>query len=361
MKIEELREQLEVKKTEIRGFLDEKKATEAEKAMEEKRNLEKLIKMQEDIEAEEKRDLENQKNKKREADNKMEKINEFRAIVKQVMGEEVTAEERATITTSENSAVLPKEFINQLIEIEKGYGSLEEYVDVIPVTKNEGTMPISVVDDTELPDVLEGDTITDASLTTTPISFKCSKVGEIYPLTSELVDDAEIEIEGLARRNFTAKTVKTKNARIMKVVKDNAVTVTATGYKDINKVIDEADPSVKRGLVTFTNSTGYSELKNKEDLEGRPLNLVTEVNGKYYFSNKELVVVDASILPTIAGKAVTYYVCNPKELVKLFTRKQFTVARSTEAGFDTDTVKVRLLGRFGISKGYARNCFVISY
>lgn len=362
MNLQELREQLETKKAEIRGFLTEKKADEAEKAMEEKRNIEKLIKAAEELEAEEKRDLENQKNKKEEGRNKMEKVSEMRAITKKVMNQTLTEEERAIVTSSDNAAVIPKQFINQLIEIEKGYGSLEEYVDVIPVTKNEGTMPVSIVDETDLPDVLEGDSITDAALTTSDISFKCSKVGEIYTLTSEVVDDAEVEIEGLASRNFTAKTVRTKNARIAKVIKDNAVAFTGVGsYEDINTVIDKAVPAVKAGLATFTNPSGYSLLKNMKDAQKRPLNLVTEINGKYYFNNKELVVVDETLLPTEDTKIATFYVCNPKELVKMFKRKEVTIARSTEAGFNNDTVKVRILGRFGVTKGYVRNCYKISF
>ncbi|MBK1809142.1 phage major capsid protein [Clostridium sp. YIM B02505] len=361
MKIEELREQLEAKKVEIRSFLDEKKADEAETAMKEKRDLEKLIKVEEDMEEAEKRDLERQKNEKREEVKDMEKVNEMRAIVKKLMGEEVTTEERAVVKTTDNAAVLPKEFINQLIEIENGYGSLEGYVDIIPVTKNEGTMPVSVVDETELPEVLEGDDITDASLTTTDITFKCSKVGEIYTLTSEVVDDAEVEIEGLARRNFTAKTVRTKNAKIMNVIKTNAVAYVGDGtYEDLNGVIDKAVPAVKAGLVTFTNPTGYALLKNMKDAQKRPLNLITEINGKYYFNNKELVVVDETLLPTETTKAATFYICNPKELVKLFKRNEFTIARSTEAGFNNDTVKVRILGRFGVNKGYVRNCYKVS-
>lgn len=358
MKSQEIRALIEVKKTEIKGFLNDRKATEAEAAMNEKRSLEKLLETALSLEDEEKRDLEAQRDKIKEDED----VSEFRSIVKQVMGKDMTQEERASVKSSDNSAVLPKEFINQLIVIEKGFGSLEEYVDVIPVTKNEGTIPISEVNEEELPDVPEGDDITDATITTKDAAYKCFKCGEIYSLTSELVDDAEIEIEGIAKRNFTAKTVRTKNTKIVKIIKDNAVTFpNAASYEDINTAIDTAPPAVRAGLVTFTNPKGFSYLKNLKDKEGRPLNLVTEIKGKFYFNNKELVLVDDAILKTEAGKSVTFYVCNSKELVKLFKRKEFTIARSTEAGFKDDTVKIRILGRFDVKKGYARNCYAISF
>lgn len=51
------------------------------------------------------------------------------------MGEETTTEERANIKSVDNAAVIPKQFVNKLIEIQKGFGSLKGLCDVIPVTK----------------------------------------------------------------------------------------------------------------------------------------------------------------------------------------------------------------------------------
>ena len=67
-------------------------------------------------------------------------VNEMRAITKSIMGKELSKEERAAVKTSDNAAVLPKQFINELEEIKKGYGSLKEYCDVKKVTKNEGSI-----------------------------------------------------------------------------------------------------------------------------------------------------------------------------------------------------------------------------
>lgn len=368
MKLQELREQLEAKKVEIRGFLDDKKVEDAEKSVAEKRELEKLIKLEEDIEAEEKRDLESQKNRK---DNKkMENVNEFRSIVKAIMGEELTQEERANIvtisdskaerrsvTSADNSAVLPKEFVNKVIEIQKGFGSLKGLCDVVPVAKNEGTIPVVDLDQNELAEVLEGKDIVDGTFVTTDVPFKCAKVGLIQSLASELVDDAEVEIESLVKKNFANIATNKENAKIMKVVKDNAVEVAdATDYDAIENAIDTSLPSVKAGLVTLTNVTTYAYLKNKKDAQKRPLNLITEVNGVEYFHSKPIVTVDDTLLPVVTeAKTHIAYVANMNEAVKYCERKGITVARSTEAGFTTDTVKVRILERFIPVKGSVRS------
>ncbi|KOC54189.1 capsid protein [Clostridium botulinum] len=358
MNLEELRALLQSKKGEIREFINNKEVNKAEKAMQEKRNLEKLIKTAEELEEEEKRDLENQKRNK---EKKKEKVDEFRAIVKNIMGEKITEEERATIKTSDNSAVIPKQFVNKLQEIKKGFGSLKEYCDIIPVVKNEGTIPVVDLDQNELPEVDEGDNIIDGELVTKDIPYKCSKHGLIQSLSSETVDDAEIEIEGLAKKNFTEIVTACENSKIVKTITENAQEVTgATSYEDIEKTMDTALPAVKAGLITLTNTNGFAYLKNLKDKNDRPLNLITEVSGKYYFNGKEIVTADDTILKATEGKNV-FYSLNWKEAVKYCDRKAVTLARSTEAGFRDDTVKIRILERFGVVKGSTRSIKKIEF
>lgn len=352
MGLEQLRALLETKKEEIRGFINSNDVEKAEAAMEEKRTLEKKIKFLEQLEEDEKRDLESQKKKKTQS--KTEEVNEFRSIVKSVMGEEMTEEERATVTSTDNAAVIPKQFVNQLQEIKKGFGSVKEYCDVIPVTKNEGTIPVVDLDQNTLPEVVEGDNIIDGTLVTTDLPYSCKKHGLIQSLSSEVVDDAEVEMEGLVKKNFAEIVTVAENTKILKVIKDNATVVAATSYTDVEKAIDGALPSVKAGLVTITNVAGYVLLNNMKDSQGRSLNLVTEMGGKYYFHNKELLVVDDTLLPAAEGKTV-FYLANMKEAVKFCDRKAVTIARSTEAGFRDDTVKIRILERFGVVKGSVRS------
>lgn len=345
MDLKKLFEILEAKKAEVRSLIAEQKATEAENAMVEVRNIEKMIAIQKEIEEDEKRDLESQKKKKTET--KTEEVNEFRAIVKTVMGEETTEEERADITTTDNAAVIPKQFVNQLIEIQKGFGSLKGLCDIIPVTKNEGTIPVIDLDQNEMAEVAEGEDIIDGTLVTTDVPFKCAKVGLIQSLTSETIDDAEVEMESLVKKNFANIATVKENFKILKVIKDNATVVAgATSYEDLEKAIDGSLPAVKAGLVTLTNVAGYVHLKNMKDSEKRPLNLITTVNGVEYFHEKPIITVDDTLLPVSEGKTQVFYTANMIEAVKYCDRKAVTIARSTEAGFKDDTVKIRILERF---------------
>lgn len=356
MGIEELRQLLEQKKIEARGLLETDLAK-AEKVMEEVRELQKKIALYEEIEEQEKRDLENQRDQKNKGkgDDDM-AVNEMRAITKSVMGHKLTEEERAAVVSSGNAAVLPKQFVNQLQEIKKGFGSLKDYCDVITVTKNEGTIPVVDYDQNELSDITEGGDIVDGTLVTTELTFKCKKVGLIQTLSSELVEDAEVEIEEIAKTNFTEIAVVKENKKIIDIVNTNATAIEeATDYTALENVMAEALPAVKAGLITLCNVEGYAHLKNMKDKQGRNMNLITTVGDTEYFNGKPIVTFDSSLVTPTLDKKKVFYSLNMKEAVKFIQRKDITIARSNEAGFNDDTIKLRILERFDVTKGSTRS------
>ena len=353
MNIAELRQLLEEKKIEARGLLDTD-LVKAEDVAKEVREIQKKIELLEQLEEDEKRDLERQRNEEKRGKNMP--VNEMRAIVKSVMGKELTSEERKTVVSSDNAAVLPKQFVNQLQEIKKGYGSLKELCDVIPVTKNEGTIPVVDYDQNELADIAEGADIVDGTLVTTDLAYKCKKVGLIQSLSSELVEDAEIEIEGIAKTNFTEISVAKENKKIMAVINTNATVVEATDYTTLEDVMAKALPTVKAGLITLCNVEGYAHLKNMKDKNGRSLNLITTgPDGREYFNGKPIVTFDSSLVELTESKTKLFFSLNMKEAVKYLERKGVTVARSAEAGFNDDTIKLRILERFDVIKGSVRS------
>ena len=356
MGIEELRQLLEQKKVEARGLLEIDLAK-AEKTMEEVRELQKKIALYEEIEEQEKRDLENQRNQKNKGKgNDNMAVNEMRAITKSVMGHNLTEEERAAVVSSGNAAVLPKQFVNQLQEIKKGFGSLKDYCDVITVTKNEGTIPVVDYDQNELSDITEGGDIVDGTLVTTELTFKCKKVGLIQTLSSELVEDAEVEIEEITKTNFTEIAVVKENKKIIDIVNPNATAIEeATDYTALENVMAEALPAVKAGLITLCNVEGYAHLKNMKDKQGRNMNLITTIGDTEYFNGKPIVTFDSSLVTPTLDKKKVFYSLNMKEAVKFIQRKDITIARSNEAGFNDDTIKLRILERFDVTKGSTRS------
>ncbi|GAB6150211.1 phage major capsid protein [Clostridium novyi] len=360
MTIEEMRNKLNEMETEVRGLLEGDKIEEAKVKMEEVRAMKSKIQIQEELEAEEKRDLEKQKETEKRGNENMEKLNEMRCAVKYALGEQMTEEERKMVKTSDNSAIIPKEFVNDLQEIKKGFGSLKELCDVIPVTKNEGTIPVVDLDQNEMLDVAEGSDIVDGTLCTTDVQFKCSKVGLKQTITNETIDDAVISIENLARKNFANIATVKENKKILDVITKNATAIEgAKDYADIENAIDGSLPSVKDGLLTVTNVTGYCYLKNMKDKQGRSLDLITRVGDKEYFNGKEIRYVEDAMLPVTKEKKYVFYVANLKEAVKYIDRKQITIKKWEDN--DDDTTKMSILERLDVVCGSKRSIKKIEF
>lgn len=355
MKIEELRQLKATKVEEVRKLNNENKIEEAEKALEEVRSLDKQIKITEELEADEMRELQQQKAKKEERGDvkKMEKVSEMRALVKAVLKKEMSDEERAVVKTVDNSAVLPDQYINRLEELRKGYGSLKGLCDVIPVTKNSGTMPVVDLEQNEMKDVLEGDDIVEGALVTTDMDFSVSKVGLLDKLSSEVVEDAEIDIQNTVEKNFMEIAVRKENVRILNAINIGATVVTATDYTALEDVMAKALPAVKAGLVTVCNVEGYALLKNMKDAQKRPMNLITTIGDTEYFNGKPIITFDSSLLACSEGKTCMFFSLNTKEAIKFFDRKGITIARADK--FENDTKMIRVLERFDVKAGTTRS------
>ena len=355
MNIEEIRMNLDTKTKEVRGLMNENKIDEAEKLMEEVRGLQKQIKIVEELNANEMRDLQNQKETKEERGKEMGKVNELRAVTKAVLGKEVSAEERAVIKSADNNVLYPSQFIAEIDEIKKGFGSLKGYCQVIPVTKNSGTKPIVDFDQNTLAKISEGANIVEGSLVSSDINFTCEKYGLIDTLSSEAVEDAEVEIEGIVRGNFAEIAVAQENGKIMNIIDNNATPLAGSDYTALEDAMASAVPAVKAGLVTLCNQEGYALLKNMKDKQGRNLGLVTEQGGVEYFNGKPLITFDSSLVEPSPDKTCVFYSLSMKEAIKFFDRKGIQIAKSTEAGFANDTVKIRVLERFDVQAGSTRS------
>lgn len=361
MKLAELRQQKADKVKEVRSLNEAGKIEDAEKKLEEVRSLDKQIKIAEELEAEELRELQEQKKEKEErskkGEKKAEKVSEMRAITKIVMGKsnELSVEERAVVTSSSNTAVIPKQFVNELQEIKRGFGSLKSLCDIIPVTLPTGTIPVFDHTQNALSIVTEGNTIVDGTLATTQLPYSVDKYGLLQSLSSEVIDDAQIEIEALVRTNFAEITTIQENAKILKAINDNATAATMTDYQDIETTIDSALPAVKSGLITLVNTRGYSYLKNMKDAQKRPLNLITNINGQDYFDGKPIYVFDDSLVTLTEGMTKLFYTINMHEAIKFIDRNEITIARSVDAGFDKDVIMLRILERFAVIAAVTRS------
>lgn len=277
---------------------------------------------------------------------------EMRAIKNYLFGRELNIEERGSINTVGNVAILPLEFINKLQEIKKGYGALQEYCEVISVKKSTGKIP--VVDYTQNEDycdlIAEGEEFPEADLVTSDIDYNCSKTGMLFTVSEELYEDSEIKINSLTENNFTEIAVIKENKKILKAIDSKANKNEGEDYKKLINIMDSTHPMLRNGLITLCNIEGYKYLKSKEDSTGKNLGLITiGVDGKEYFNNKEIVIFDDSLITLSEGKTKLFYSLNMKEAIKFVKKKGVKI--SSIPGFTDSTIKVKLIEEFDVVNG----------
>lgn len=382
MNAKQIRAAITTKTAEVRSAIDKQDIEAAKKSNEELRALKESLKIAEELEQQEEEELKRQaeeekEREEREKNNDPEKRDknfnrediQYRAIGKYLLRRTdnapvLTKEERASINIGNSGAILPEGFVNQLIVLTKGFPSLKQYCHVIPVTTNTGKMPISKGSTTRKLAKLATDTeMVKEMITTEPVDYAVEDYGKIYPIENSVLEDSGIDLyNGMLAPDVAECSVNSENAEIIAIVKANAVAgATGSDYKAIQKTLNKMVlPSLKKGTIILTNTSGYSYLDELTDNQGRPLlNESLAVDGGYTFKGRPIVTLDdTDIVPTTAGK-IPFYIVNLFALCKFFDRKSYEIATSTEAGFTQNQTFTRVIERFEVTAGDTRCDFYI--
>ena len=361
MKIEERKQQIEALTAELRGLVEAEDLDGAKAKKEELRKAKEFLALEEEQEEEEMRDLLNQKRNGKDDEN-MEKREsnkelEYRALVKAMLGERLTEEEQRQITdgnfNSNTGAIIPSEFINKVQVIRDGYKSLKDYCDVIPVTSDNGKMPVTSLD-AELADLEEDTDMVETMLAVPEVDFKVGDKGLLKKVGNNILKDSPVNfIDGVLAQEFAVASVNKENKEICKVVNTNSKAVAVAAEAKVEDVlattISKEIPSVRNGLVIITNPEGYSYLDNLRDASGRKSDDVSYgADGTLFFKHKEVIEMADKTLPALTSqKKMVFYVVNLKT-VPFFDRQQIEIAKSTEAGFTANKTLVRAIERFDV-------------
>lgn len=368
-KIDELLKQKESLKAEVRNLMNSNKIDEADEKMKEVRNLEKAISLQKELDQDEEREVEQELEKReerKESDNMNKKDDlQYRAIAKHLLGKDLTTEERASVNVGDSGAILPQDFVSKVQLIRKSLPSLKSLCHVIPVTKNDGKMPIATVGK-KLANLQTDQELVKEMIKTSPISYEVSDFGKIVPVENQVLDDAGINfIKDVIGPDFAESSVITENDEILKVIAANSKEVEVVAneqYKTIKKVIKQIPSAIRSDVVIITNSSGAEYLDNLVDANKRPLmssSLKDEMHST--FSGKSVIELDDEVLPGTEEKPHVFYVANLYALCKFFDRKQYEIAQSKEAGFVFNQTFVRVIERFDVVAADTRAVYKISF
>lgn len=370
MKIEELRQKVDEVKAEAKKLNEEARNKEdlakANEKMEEFRNLSKQLDNAIELEKDEMRQLENQKkneerqakNNNEERGNNMGKVDEKRALVKHLLGKEMTEEERAVVKSTDVGSLIPKEYLTGIETYRDGFAPLKGDCDIIPVHSASGQKATHTAPKDKFKTIAEGDVIDEGSLSTDKMEYSVKKIGIKVPFTSEAEADAMEDIERLIRDDFAEMAVNTENASIINILNSNATAYDGgkTDYQAVEETLRELKPSLRAGAKVYVNEEAYKDFTTAKDKQGRSLNLVTKnQNGEEMFMGiAPLREFDSSMVDmSEQPNKKLIFVANTKEAVKFFDREEYYIKRWFD--YDNDISKLSILERADIKAGNARS------
>lgn len=294
----------------------------------------------------EKRNLQTQKkNKVREEVNK-EKRSYANAVKELATGKTISTR-AIQVSGGSTEAVIPEEFLNDLETLEAGYGSLEQYCEVIPVTSLTGKRPVSELSG-KLNKLTPGQKIPEGALEFSQIQYDCEGYGELVAVDRQLDEDSAVDLFGVIKENFVVKSVNTKNELILAQVEANkeSTTISLADGEVVDLIcaaIDNYKPSVRRFVKILATSSLRSKLKNAKASDGHRDDRITVENGKVFIDGHEVVEYDSTL-----GDADALGYVVPMKAIKFFKRKAIEIATSNEAFFDSNAQAIRVVERLDV-------------
>lgn len=237
---------------------------------------------------------------------------------------------------ADGGLVVPQDIRTAIKELRRGEDSLEELVNVEPVTTLSGSRVIEVnAEEAPFDNIEEGADFPDVQ---TPqfkqVEYKVKKKGGTLKVTRELIQDSDQNIQAYLKRWIAKKAKVTRNFLILKkadeITKGKEVPVsTLDELKDIFNV--KLDPSIAAMAVVVTNQDGFNYLDKLKDSDGKYVlqQDPTQATKKLLFGTYPIRRVSNKTLKSVEGKAPIYCGCL-KEAITIFDREVLTIEMNTQ-------------------------------
>ncbi|MFR4161792.1 MAG: phage major capsid protein [Paraclostridium sordellii] len=351
----------------VKNLVNENKIDEAKAAKDELKNLSDKFDVLYDLEAEADEDAkENIKNKakKTEISNSKKESNAFVNAIKARLTESNISDEDKTIlnqmsegSPADGGLTVPKDMRTEIKELRRGEDSLEDLVNVEPVTTLSGSRVIEVsAEETPFDNIDEAADFPDVE---TPkfknIEYKVKKKGGTLKVTRELIQDSSENIKAYLKRWIAKKSKVTRNFLILKKAdemtkgKEKDV-ATLDDLKDIFNV--SLDPAIALTSKVITNQDGYNFLDKLKDSDGKYILQPdpTQPTRKLLFGTYPIRKLSNKTLKTTENKAPIY--CGDfKEAITLFDRETLSVEMNTQGDsyWNKDLAGIKVRERLDIN------------
>ncbi|MEB9685566.1 phage major capsid protein [Bacillus thuringiensis serovar pingluonsis] len=284
-------------------------------------------------------------------------------FMKAIRGQNLSHEEASVMqeykaALSENSGkdggyIVPEDITTTINQLKQSVDSLEQYVNVQPVTTNKGartlekraaSTPFAPLSEYGKPNAMQEI----ASPEFDRLSYAIEDYAGFLPVPNDLLDDTDQALEEYLRQWIAKKSIATRNYLILQEL-NKLTKVDFVDYKGIKTALNVTlDPAFAAGANIFTNQDGFNYLDQLEDKNGRPLLQPDPTNPtRSLLSGKPVITLSNKTIATDKDGKAPFIVGNLKEAIILWDRKQLSIDMTKEGGnaWRTNTSEFRAIER----------------
>ncbi|AJH74726.1 phage major capsid protein, HK97 family [Bacillus cereus ATCC 4342] len=284
-------------------------------------------------------------------------------FMKAIRGQNLSHEEASVMqeykaALSENSGkdggyIVPEDITTTINQLKQTVDSLEQYVNVQPVSTNKGartlekraaSTPFAPLSEYGKPNAMQEI----ASPEFDRLSYAIEDYAGFLPVPNDLLDDTDQALEEYLRQWIAKKSIATRNYLILQEL-NKLTKVDFVDYKGIKTALNVTlDPAFAAGANIFTNQDGFNYLDQLEDKNGRPLLQPDPTNPtRSLLSGKPVITLSNKTIATDKDGKAPFIVGNLKEAIILWDRKQLSIDMTKEGGnaWRTNTSEFRAIER----------------
>ncbi|MEB9905430.1 phage major capsid protein [Bacillus anthracis] len=284
-------------------------------------------------------------------------------FMKAIRGQNLSHEEASVMqeykaALSENSGkdggyIVPEDITTTINQLKQTVDSLEQYVNVQPVSTNKGartlekraaSTPFAPLSEYGKPNAMQEI----ASPEFDRLSYAIEDYAGFLPVPNDLLDDTDQALESYLRQWIAKKSIATRNYLILQEI-NKLTKVDLKDYNGLKTTLNVTlDPMFAAAANIFTNQDGFNYLDQLEDKNGRPLLQPDPTNPtRKLFSGKPVIVLSNKTIATDKDGKAPFIVGDLKEAVILWDRKQLSIDMTKEGGnaWRTNTSEFRAIER----------------
>ncbi|MDM8364970.1 phage major capsid protein [Bacillus thuringiensis] len=284
-------------------------------------------------------------------------------FMKAIRGQNLSHEEASIMqeykaALSENTGkdggfIVPEDITTTINQLKQTTDSLEQYVNVQPVSTNKGartlekraaSTPFAPLSEYGKPNAMQEM----ASPEFDRLSYAIEDYAGFLPVPNDLLDDTDQALESYLRQWIAKKSIATRNYLILQEI-NKLTKVDLKDYNGLKTTLNVTlDPIFAAAANIFTNQDGFNYLDQLEDKNGRPLLQPDPTNPtRKLFSGKPVIVLSNKTIATDKDGKAPFIVGDLKEAVILWDRKQLSIDMTKEGGnaWRTNTSEFRAIER----------------